>query len=455
MAVTSITATTSSSRLCHYVLNGVAHDGSGEGRYVFASGVGCFAPIAPQAFAITRAVRGQHDVTRQAYSIVQSFGKEEFDPDDVDAADRVHELGLELARRAFPGHQALVVTQHDGKSGLLHNHIVVSNISDRDAELVYRRKPRKTFSDKFALMKETNPDGLIEVREKRHAGRAFSSAMGNRHRLAHVNDELLADMEFTRSLGLSPYDNKALMATPLEKVTKDDRAKREAGDYVWRDDLKSIISEEQLRAVSVDDFRDRLTARRVELRERGKEEHFSYGFIDAEGKSRQARGLGVRGLGASFGREATVPMLERNQIAKDKATNQSIRLIPATVQQPGTKPSAGASPTPVQVDQSVVPAAHKSARSWMDNAIADLDSNSHDGELSRSASESVAESVLPDYSLEPVVPSTRPREPATVAAPAVKSKTKVRKVAMTPEQKIAISRVVEMAESEDEDDRTL
>ena len=317
MAVTSITATTSSSRLCHYVLSGAAHDGSGDRRYVFASGIGCFAPIAAQAFAITRTVRGQQSIVRQAYSVVQSFSREEFDLDDPESAEHVHELGLELARRAFPGHQVLVVTQRDGKSGLLHNHIVVSNVSDRDAELVYRRKPRSgSFRDKLALMRESIPDSLIEVREVRPAGRAFSSAMGNRHRLAHVNDELLADKEFMQSLALDAYDNKALMAAPSEKVTKDDRAKREQGEYVWRDDLKLIISEEQHRAVSVDDFRDRLAARRVELRERGKEKHFSYGFIDADGKERQARALGARGLGATFGRETIIPMLQHNQSGK-------------------------------------------------------------------------------------------------------------------------------------------
>jgi hypothetical protein len=230
MAVTSITATTSSSRLCNYVLNGEAHDGSGDRRYVFASGLGCFAPIAARSFAITRAVRGQQSIIRQAYSVVQSFSRDEFDMDDATSAERVHELGLELARRTFPGHQALVVTQRDGKSGLLHNHIVVSNVSDRDTELVYRRKQRaNSFREKLALQQSNSPDGLIEVREERPAGRAFSSAMGNRHRLAHVNDEMLADLEFMQGLGLTGYNTKKLMSAPPERVTKDDRVKREKG----------------------------------------------------------------------------------------------------------------------------------------------------------------------------------------------------------------------------------
>ncbi|MBE4719998.1 relaxase/mobilization nuclease domain-containing protein [Pseudarthrobacter sp. AB1] len=451
MAVTSITATTSSSRLCSYVLNGVAHDGSGERRYLFASGIGCFAPIAAQAFAITRAVRSQQSIIRQAYSVVQSFSREEFDMDDLASGERVHELGLELARRTFPGHQVLVVTQRDGKSGLLHNHIVVSNISDRDAELVYRRKPRSnSFRDKVALMQGGSLDGLIEVREERPAGRAFSSAMGNRHRLAHVNDELLADMEFMHSLGLGAYDNKARMATPPEKVTKEDRAKREQGDYVWRDDLKLIISEEQRRAVSVGDFRDRLAARRVELRERGKEKHFSYGFIDAEGKERQARALGTRGLGATFGREATVAMLQPEHVAKGKASHRSVA-APKPVRAP--KGRTGSLTVVVGPDAArdsltaPLVAAHPDG-SWMDDVTADIDVVL---DADEERPEPVSAPEPPDFGLDHAVAPERLREPAGARAPAVKRS----RVVMTPKQKRALALIEDDGKPGDKDDRSL
>jgi hypothetical protein len=450
MAVTSITATTSSSRLCHYVLNGPAHDGSGDRRYVFASGLGCFAPIAAQAFAITRTVRGQQGIIRQAYSIVQSFSREEFDMEDLAAAEHVHELGLELARRAFSGHQVLVVTQRDGKSGLLHNHIIVSNVSDRDAELVYRRKPRSnSFRDKLTLL-HGSPDGLIEVREERPAGRAFSSAMGNRHRLAHVNDELLADVEFMQSLGLKAYDNKALMATPSETITKDDRAKRETGAYVWRDDLKLIISEEQRRAVSVNDFRDRLAARRVELRERGQDKHFSYGFIDAEGKSRQARSLGVRGLGASFGRESTVPMLQSNQMAqgmvlhgpveppKPLSAPQGLPRPRVVVLEPVAAQDSRAAPTMVQEPDN----------SWMDGVIP-RPGVTLDDDGRRPAPRPASETPKPG--LEAAVDPTRLRKPALAPTPAVKRKA----VVMSPRQKWALAGIRQGGPISDKAERSL
>lgn len=451
MAVTSISATTSSSRLCNYVLNGAAHDGSGDRRYVFASGLGCFAPMAAKAFAITRAVRSQQSITRQAYSVVQSFSREEFDMDDLASAERVHELGMELARRTFPGHQVLVVTQRDGKSGLLHNHIVVSNISDRDAELVYRRKPRRnSFRDKLALIQGSSPDGLIEVREERPARRAFSSAMGNRHRLAHINDELLADAEFMQGLGLGAYDNKALMAVPSEKVTKDDRAKREQGEYVWRDDLKLIISEEQHRAVSVDDFRDRLAARRVELRERGKEKHFSYGFIDAEGKERQARALGTRGLGATFGREATVPMLQHNRSAKSKASQQLVGARKPVRAPQSRAESLVAVPEPDAVQESLAgPAvAPDPDSSRMDDVVADLDAAMDAAEI-RPEPDSAPDPH--DFARECAVDPERLREPAAAHAPAIK----VARVVMTPEQKRAFALIEGEGKPGGEDARSL
>jgi hypothetical protein len=449
MAVTTITATTSSSRLCHYVLNGAAHDGSGNRRYVFASGLGCFAPIAAHAFAITRSMRGQRGIVRQAYSVVQSFSRQEFDMDDPESAERVHELGLELARRAFPGHQVLVVTQCDGKSGLLHNHIVVSNISDRDAELVYRRKPRSnSFRDKVALL-QGSPDGLIEVREERPAGRAFSSAMGNRHRLAHVNDELLADVEFMHSLGLKSYDNKVLMAAPPERVTKDDRAKREKGDYIWRDHLKLIISEEQHRAVSVDDFRDRLAARRVELRERGKERYFSYGFVDAEGKSRQARSLGVRGLGASFGGEATVPMLQHNQDLKVKALHAlALGLKPAGAPQRRTPPPVAIlAPVAGQESRAVPTTVPEPDNLWLDDVLRSPGAALDDDER---GPEPLSALEKPKHGLAPALALGHQSKPALDPKPTVKSNT----VVMSPRQKRALAGIRHDVQRSDQAERS-
>ena len=61
-----------------------------------------------------------------------------FDPKDVTegtlTGEKAHELGLEFARKNFPGHQILVATHTDGnnKSGNIHIHIVLNSLRKLD-----------------------------------------------------------------------------------------------------------------------------------------------------------------------------------------------------------------------------------------------------------------------------------------------------------------------------------
>ena len=63
-----------------------------------------------------------------------------FDPKDVAenglTGKRAQQLGLEYARKNFPGHQALVCTHTDGnnKSGNIHVHIVINSLRKYDVE---------------------------------------------------------------------------------------------------------------------------------------------------------------------------------------------------------------------------------------------------------------------------------------------------------------------------------
>ena len=63
-----------------------------------------------------------------------------FDPKDVEESgltgERAQQLGLEYARKNFPGHQALVCTHTDGnnKSGNIHVHIVINSLRKHDVE---------------------------------------------------------------------------------------------------------------------------------------------------------------------------------------------------------------------------------------------------------------------------------------------------------------------------------
>lgn len=64
----------------------------------------------------------------QAYSLVQSFSRDELDPDDPDSWSRAQELGRAVAETVFPGRPVLIATEVSGRSGCVHNHIVVGAI---------------------------------------------------------------------------------------------------------------------------------------------------------------------------------------------------------------------------------------------------------------------------------------------------------------------------------------
>lgn len=64
----------------------------------------------------------------EAYSLVQSFGHDELDPNDPESWARANELARAVAEDRFPGHPALVATEVNGRSGCVHNHLIIGAI---------------------------------------------------------------------------------------------------------------------------------------------------------------------------------------------------------------------------------------------------------------------------------------------------------------------------------------
>lgn len=64
----------------------------------------------------------------EAYSLVESFGHDELDPDDPASWDTAQRLGRALAEDRFPGHPVLIATEVSGRSGCVHNHIIVGAV---------------------------------------------------------------------------------------------------------------------------------------------------------------------------------------------------------------------------------------------------------------------------------------------------------------------------------------
>lgn len=72
----------------------------------------------------------------QGYALVQSFSKDELDPDDPASWEKSQDLARALVKDRFPGHMALIATEVNGRSGLVHNHIIVDAISSIDGKSI-------------------------------------------------------------------------------------------------------------------------------------------------------------------------------------------------------------------------------------------------------------------------------------------------------------------------------
>lgn len=64
----------------------------------------------------------------QAYSLVESFGHDELDPTDPESWTKAQQYGWALAEDRFPGHPALIATEVNGRSGCVHNHLIVGAV---------------------------------------------------------------------------------------------------------------------------------------------------------------------------------------------------------------------------------------------------------------------------------------------------------------------------------------
>lgn len=135
-----------SQALNRYVSTEKAGQAKGE-RFVAASGInGCIPELAEKQMCDNRKRWGKNGTTTdegptgkiivgqyvQAYHVIQSFARDglgALDPDNPNDWEKAHELGVQLARKvAGKERLATVHTQIDGKTGCVHNHIVIDSI---------------------------------------------------------------------------------------------------------------------------------------------------------------------------------------------------------------------------------------------------------------------------------------------------------------------------------------
>ena len=175
----------------------------------------------------------------QVIRVVQSFSINELNPDEPSDVLTASMIGQEFAHTYYPDRQAVVFTQTDGKSHLIHNLIIIS-----DTDMTSSKGCDKQQYYQPTLAQWTN-----EI-----AGQYFELDFGD--------------------------------TTVPDKTTQTERAKRALGEYVWKDDLKSRITEALNESESEEDWIKNLPAYGVNIevhdsKKRGK--YYTYELMDTDG----------------------------------------------------------------------------------------------------------------------------------------------------------------------------
>ena len=239
MAYTRVTRTANGHGALMYAYGkGKGHNGS-EVRNDLIANVNILpgVPAEVQMQKYWNRARANHKT--QVIRVVQSFSVRELNPDEPADILTANIIGQEFVQKYYPDRQAVVFTQTDGKSGLIHNHVI---ISDTDMTSSKGCDKQQYYQPKLAQW--TN-----EI-----AGQYFELDFGD--------------------------------TTVPDKTTQTERAKRALGEYVWKDDLKSRITEALNESESEEDWIKNLPAHGVNIevhdsKKRGK--YYTYELMDTDG----------------------------------------------------------------------------------------------------------------------------------------------------------------------------
>ena len=217
-----------------------------------------------------------------------------FDPNDRDenghTPEKAQELGLELARKAFPGHQTIVCTHRDGHNGAgnIHCHIVINSVRAK-ATMPIPNQERKV--DNVAGFKHRASDQFM---------RTFKSTVMDlcqREGLYQVDllspaKVRITDREYwAQRRGQAKLDQEN--ATKTAAGEKPEKTVYETDNAILRRQIKSVLEDSQ----NFDDFKQKLLGK--------------YGILVGESRGRinylpsdKERPVRGRTLGSDFEKEA-------------------------------------------------------------------------------------------------------------------------------------------------------
>lgn len=271
--------------------DGAGHNGNSI-RNQYISGVNLFPPESEsyknQMARYWRQASAKNKV--QVRRIVISFSRDELDPDDPKSILTAAQICNDFTTENYPGRQALVCIQTDGKGGLVHGHILINNVSMMEGT-VPDAMVRDHKNDKGKWVYRTEDVNVP-------AGRGCIDAQTN-HNFVEQRARAVAE----RYIDL--YSGRQ---NP-EHVTQTERAKRASGKYVLKDDLRERIAAAQAESVSLDDFKLKLKVHGVEIKREGTSKkhgaYFTYTLIDdsnvPDGEKITSREARSYKLGDGFG----------------------------------------------------------------------------------------------------------------------------------------------------------
>lgn len=272
MSTTKLIPTRNLSRTVDYVQK----DKYGRSRAVYFASLNCSYGNAKREMMRYIRLLGK-ETNVQGLHVIQTFAADELSSENLYHHGLAARAGWELARKMWPDRQVIVVTQTDGKSGLLHNHIVVNQSSLKD--------------------------GKSLVNEQKH-----------HYHVARENDRVLKDLGIRNVLeGKANYHRE-----------RDDVAEeylRDNGVYLYKDDLAERLDIALgYEPNSLKEFHASLDMLGVSVTLNNRGDDYQYHFKDRHGKARHA--MGKRLDRDKYSLKAIHETVEANQVEADRVARE-------------------------------------------------------------------------------------------------------------------------------------
>lgn len=143
---------------------------------------------------------------KDAYTLVISFS-DELNPNDPIDCQKAGKIAHEIVVKAYPNRSAMLCVQRDGKSGLLHAHVLLNNVDDKGKALRQNGwKHLKNVTDEVA-----KKNGLTPLTNKRENNSHYDW----RRDLAYKIRETAGDTSLLAEMGITFKKRKSKKYPPF------------------------------------------------------------------------------------------------------------------------------------------------------------------------------------------------------------------------------------------------